>query len=229
MFRILVFFFSLYSIFGYSQTSLDEIDMQKIPQKKIRSFINQQKSNNIHRFCDVKPTFYIGQDESSYREVEKKYLIKENINKVWDTYRSTSPSISWNGKIISFGLLVSKGTDKVMYRNEKFAGVDTGQVVYVNLKLLGGIYNLAVAFEIVDIDLINREIIFSYIEGGKSRGEQLIQFIDTKEGYTEIIHRTFFKSDSKFRDKFLYPPFHIRAINEFHRNMIEVLFKNNTK
>jgi hypothetical protein len=85
------------------------------------------------------------------------------------------------------------------------------------------LYNLAVAFEIIAIDVLNREIIFSYVEGGKSQGEQSIQFIDTKDGYTEIIHSTLFKSDSKFRDKFLYPKFHIKAINEFHKNILRKL------
>jgi hypothetical protein len=227
--QYLVLFLLFISYAVYSQASLDLIDLQKIPQKKIRTYIDLQKSHNVHFFKDVKPTFTKGQDKSPYREVEKKYLIKERINKVWDIYCSTSPALSWNGKIISFGVLFSKGADNVMYRNESYAGADTGQVVYVNLKLLGGLYNLAVAFEIVDIDNVNKEIVFSYIEGGKSSGEQLIQFVDTKEGYTEIIHTTFFKSNSKFRDKFLYPPFHFKAIDEFHKNMLNVIFNDKAK
>jgi len=211
---------------GFSQASLDEIDLHRIPQKKIRNFIHHQKSLNIHAFADVRPTFTKDQDVSVYREVEKKYLIKENMHKVFESYRSTSPSVSWNGKMISFGLMFAKGSNKVLYSDEVFPGVDTGQVVYVNLRLLGGIYNLAVGFEIVDIDPDNKEIVYSYIEGGKSMGEQLLKFTDTKEGYTLLIHKTFFKSNSKFRDRFLYPPFHIKAIDEFHRNMLKVLFND---
>jgi hypothetical protein len=82
-----------------------------------------------------------------------------------------------------------------------------------------GLYNLAVGLQIIEIDSVNRTITYSYIKGGKSRGEQTIYFVPTKKGYTEIIHRTAFKGSSLFRDYYLYPWFHRIAINEFHRNM----------
>jgi hypothetical protein len=220
---LFLFAFSI-SFSVLAQSSLDEIDLHRIHQKKIRNFIDNQMSHNVHLLSDVKPTFYKGQDTNVYKEVVKKYLIKANINKVFDIYCSTSPSVSWNGHMISFGLMLNKKSNKVLYSDEAFSGVDTGQVVYVNLRMLGGIYNLAVAFEIVDINPASKQIIFSYVEGGKSQGEQLLQFVDTNDGQTLLIHKTFFKSNSKFRDKFLYPPFHIKAINEFHKNMLRVLF-----
>ena len=86
-----------------------------------------------------------------------------------------------------------------------------------------GIYNLAVALEITKIDEQNKTIVFSYVNGGKSKGEQILHFITTADGYTEIIHETLFRSDSKFRDKVLYPFFHNKAINEFHRNMLHAI------
>lgn len=220
---ILLLLFTI-NFHGFSQASLDEIDLHRIPQKKIRSFIDHQKKHNVHFLSDIKATFSKGQDTSEYREVEKKYLIKANINKVFDSYRTTSPSVSWNGHIISFGLMLNKGSNEVSYCDETFSGVDTGQVVYVNLRLLAGIYNLAVAFEIVDINPESKQIVFSYVEGGKSQGEQLLQFVDTEDGHTLLIHKTFFRSNSRFRDRFLYPPFHIKAIDEFHKNMLRVLF-----
>lgn len=226
--RLFLFLLCSFSfIAGFAQTSLDEIDLQRIHQRKIRDFIDRQKSQNIHLFSDVRPTFSKGQDTNSYREVEKKYLIKANINKVFESYRCTSPSISWNGHMISFGVMFSKETNQVLYSDENFAGVDTGQVVYVNLKMLGGFYNLAVAFEVVDINIDRKQIVFSYVEGGKSQGEQLLQFVDTEDGNTLLIHKTFFRSKSKFRDRFLYPPFHIKAIDEFHKNVLRVLFNGN--
>ena len=82
-----------------------------------------------------------------------------------------------------------------------------------------GLYNLAVGLEIIDIDPVNRSITFSYLKGGKSRGEQTIYFITSRKGFTEIIHQTAFKSNSYLRDRYLYPYFHRKAINEFHRNM----------
>ena len=82
-----------------------------------------------------------------------------------------------------------------------------------------GLYNLAVGLEIIDIDTTNKSITYSYIQGGKSRGKQTIFFFPAKNGFTEIIHQTAFKSDSYIRDRYLYPYFHRIAINEFHRNM----------
>jgi len=220
MYKLFILLLSAFSVFGFSQSRLDDIDLLKVPQKKIRHFIKNQENHNIHKFRDVKATYYAGQDTTQYQRVEKKYFIKENISKVWNCYKTTSPSESWKGKMISFGLLFDKSKNKVMYASDSFAGVDTGQVIYVNLKIMRGLYNLAVAFEIKAIDDINKAIIFCYVEGGKTSGEQLLQFVDTKNGYTEIIHSTLFRSDSRFRDKHLYRKFHLKAIDEFHRNIL---------
>ena len=54
---------------------------------------------------------------------------------------------------------------------------------------------------------------------GKARGLQKIQLVETPEGYTRIIHITYFRSNSRFRDKALYPHFHKKAITEFHNNI----------
>jgi hypothetical protein len=114
-----------------------------------------------------------------------------------------------------------------MYGNEHdFTRIDTGQVFYINLRILGGLYNLAVGLEIINIDPVNKSITYSYVKGGKSRGEQTIHFIPTIKGYTEIIHQTAFKSDSYLRDRYLYPYFHKIAINEFHRNMKKCVHKS---
>ena len=64
------------------------------------------------------------------------------------------------------------------------------------------------------------------MQGGKSQGKQTIFFFPTKNGFTEIIHQTAFKSDSFIRDRYLYPYFHRIAINEFHRNMKKSLHEN---
>ena len=64
-----------------------------------------------------------------------------------------------------------------------------------------------------------RFIHLSYIDGGKSTGDQIIQIEETPEGYTKVIHTSAFKSDSNFRDKYLYPHFHTKILNEYHRNM----------
>jgi hypothetical protein len=224
---------SLYLIIASSvcvaQNTLKKIDLTRIPQEKIRTLLTLQFSENSILQCNIlQPTYHKGQNLKGYHYLESAYMLKEIPEKVWKTYQATSPAESWNGSMVSFGLLISKSKNSIMYRDDKnFTGIDTGQVFYVNLKIMKGLYNLAVGLEIIDIDTFHRSITFSYIKGGKSRGEQTIFFIPTKKGYTEIIHQTAFKGDSYIRDRYLYPYFHRIAINEFHRNMKKFILLNN--
>ena len=197
------------------------IDLARIPQEKIRTLLQELiiESNQLPREI-LQPTYHKGQSLKGYHLLESAYFFHELPDKVWRTYQTTSPAESWKGSMISFGLLISKGENEVLYCDDKnFSAIDTGQVFYVNLRIMKGLYNLAVGLEIVDIDSVQRSITYSYLKGGKSRGEQTMYFIPTKNGNTEIIHQTAFKGDSYIRDHYLYPWFHRIAINEFHRNM----------
>jgi hypothetical protein len=218
---LLSFFFILLTEVCLPQNSLKGIDMNRIPQKKIRSLIKHQvEDNKILNFNQLQPTIHAGESLSGYHLLESVYRIKEDAKVVWNTYQITSPAESWNGRMVSFGLLISKCQNSILYRNDPyFSGIDTGQVFYINLKIMKGLYNLAVGIEIIKVDSVNKSIIFSYLKGGISQGEQMISFRSTSKGYTEIIHRTAFKSNSYFRDRYLYPYFHQIAINEFHKNM----------
>jgi hypothetical protein len=195
--------------------------MSRIPQKKIRNLIEHHcQDKNSAKFTQLQATAPKGHDFSGYHMLESSYLIKEDPETVWKAYQNTSPAKSWNGRMVSFGLLISNQKNTVLYRNDPyFTGIDTGQIFYVNLKIMKGLYNLAVGLEIIELDSINKSIRFSYLKGGKSSGEQMIYFIPTRKGFTEIIHTTAFKSDSYLRDRFLYPYFHQIAISEFHKNM----------
>ena len=116
-------------------------------------------------------TYHKGQDLKGYHMLESVYYLKELPEKVWKTYQNTSPAESWNGSMISFGLLLSKSKNTVMYNNDKYySGIDTGQVFYVNLRIMKGLYNLAVGLEIINIDSTHKSITFSYLKGGKSQG-----------------------------------------------------------
>jgi len=218
---IFTLFIVLGSAISFSQDSFESIDLSRIPQKKIRSLIERQCQDHDNvKFTQLQATAAKGNDFSGYHILESSYLIREDPEIVWKAYQSTSPSKSWNGRMVSFGLLISKRKNDILYCNDPgFSGIDTGQVFYVNLRILKGLYNLAVGLEIVEMDSSVRSITFSYLKGGKSSGEQMIYFIPTRKGYTQIVHKTTFKSDSYLRDRFLYPYFHQISINEFHKNM----------
>jgi len=214
--RISLFLFFLFiAVPTHAQDTLGNIDMKLIPQKSIRDLLQNQFSE-----IQLQPTVRKGQDLRGYHHLESIYRLREVPERVWKTYQVTSPAESWNGRMVSFGLMISKWENLIMYRNDQdFGGIDTGQIYYINLSIMQGLYNLAVGLEIIDIDTTNKSITFSYMQGGKSRGKQTIFFLPTKNGFTEIIHQTAFKSDSYIRDRYLYPYFHRIAINEFHRNM----------
>jgi hypothetical protein len=227
------FLISLFLFMGtlvaQSQNAAGRIDMNRIPQRKIRTLVNTQfNESNIQYFNEIRSTYQKGQDLKGYRMLESVYYLKELPEKVWKIYQNTSPAESWKGSMISFGLLLSKSKNTVMYNNDKYySGIDTGQVFYVNLRIMKGLYNLAVGLEIINIDSTRKSITFSYLKGGKSQGEQTIFFRPTKKGYTEIVHETAFKSGSFIRDRYLYPYFHKIAINEFHRNMKRCMNESN--
>lgn len=220
MFKLFLFIIIWICTFkSFAQLSLDKINFSKIGQKKIRQFINKQKHNHIVKFTDLKPSCNLNKDTVNFRKLEKKYLIKENIEKVWDVYTSENPAEIWNGKFVTFGLLYSMQANKLIYRGDKYSGLAPGHILYLNMKILKGLYNLALSFEITTISSLNKIIELSYVDCNKSRGIQLIKMAGTKEGYTTIIHTTYYKSNSKIRDRLLYPAFHRKAINEFHRNL----------
>jgi hypothetical protein len=202
----------------FSQATVDDIDFDLIQHQQIKNYINDQKADHVENIRDFTPSCSNLSDFSSYQHQEKDYIIKESLPIVWANYTQTNPAISWDGKLVSFGLLISKQTNNIFYPGDEVPGIDTGQIIFLNLKLLGGIYHLAMAFEIINEDPENGIVEFSYLEGNKTLGIQRLQFTPTGEGYTKIVHSSYYKSPSKLRDKILYPYFHKRLINEFHRN-----------
>lgn len=211
----------------YSQLTADDIDFSRIPQKKIREYMLQQVKSKHKKISDLHPSCNNCSDFPGIHSMKNMYLVKESPQKVWQTYLTANMSDVWNGKIISFGLLCSKWSDYILYKNsDDYCGLDTGQVFFINLRILKGLYNLPVGIQIDNIDEMNMKITFSYLEGGKSIGTQTITLVPADHGYTEVIHESSFKSSSHFRDKRLYPFYHTKVLNEFHRNIAKNITKD---
>ena len=165
-----------------------------------------------------------GIDESGFQFNEKTFFLKNKLAHVWDCYRNANPNKSWNGHFVRFELMISKFSNTVLYCNNSiFPVIDTGQVYFLNVRLLQGILNVPLAFEIINVDPGQRIIEFSYIEGNKSIGKQIIQFSEIADGRIRITHSSYFKSDSNLRDNLLYPYFHKKLVREFHRNMKQLV------
>jgi len=202
---------------------LDDIKLEQIHQRKIRKYIECQTDKGKHQFDEIHPSWNSGEDLSMYRRKEMTFYLKGNLKDIWHGYVSADPSKSWNCKRISLGLLLQKAPENIFYDKDSINGINTGQVYFLNLHLMLGLFNVPVAFEIIMVNTEKKIIAFSYLEGNKSKGVQQIKFTDVGDKRVKITHISYYKSDSQFRDKWIYPYFHKRIIKNFHRNMKKLL------
>lgn len=212
-----------FQIHAFGQLMLDDIKPELIKQKTVRKYIASQLDENKHLFTDIQPSWTSDIDLSLFSKNEMSFLLNGNFKDIWQGYMSENPSNSWNGRKVSFGVLLQKFPNNIFYNHDPISGINTGQVYFLNLKILKGICNVPVAFEIVTVDTTEKILEFSYIKGNKSSGMQQIKFLDFGNGNTQIMHTSYFKSDSHFRDKRLYPFFHKKIVRDFHRNMRHLL------
>lgn len=210
----------------YAQSSISSVDLSQIKQNKVRKFIEEQQNQQIEYFSDLEVSVHQDDDLSNFMNFEKIFTVKAQSDIVWDAYKYSCQTDVWDINRVSVGMLFSKKSQAVFYADQDFYGLEKGQIYYLNLKILNGFYNLPVVFEIINIDYENKLFEFSYLKGGKAQGKQTIRFIDSGDGNTRIIHSSFVKSRSKIRDKYLYPFFHNKIINEFHSNMRKLIAQN---
>lgn len=165
-------------------------------------------------------------DLEDYQKFEKTYHLKAGIEDVWYHYRYAPQTEIWDLSKITFGVIYTKENHEFIYGDGELYGLEEGNIYFMNLKVLRGIINLPVAFEITSVDPQSKTIEFSYLEGGKARGLQKIQLRELEDGSTSLIHSSCVKSASSLRDKYLYPYFHNKLLNEFHSNMAKIIDSN---
>ncbi|MCF6367026.1 MAG: hypothetical protein L3J35_12595 [Bacteroidales bacterium] len=216
----LLIFFLFSDNLSYSQSNIDSVDLTKVLQKRKKKFIKNKYLKNIVSFNELFPKCYNEKDSSKYTIQNDIYFIDENINTVWDQYKNISLKESYSGHLVKFGFLYSKPENKLIYVNDEYSGLKEGQIIFIRLDLLKGIKKLVVAYEVANVDDENKIIQFCYMNNGVSEGSQKIMLSEAENGQTKITHRTFFKSDSKFRDKRIYPGFHRRVVSELHHNLM---------
>jgi hypothetical protein len=196
------------------------INLKEIHQRKVRKYIVSRSIDQMTDFSTIRASWKKDIHESDFHVIEKTFYVDNKLSDVWYGYRHTSPLAMWSGRSVRFGLLISKSSNSVSYIDSyPFPEIDTGQVFFLNLRLIKGLFKIPVAFEIITIDREKQIMEFSYIDKNRSLGKQTLFFFDNGDGTTKIIHRSFFKSGSAFRDGLLYPYFHKRFVDEFHRNM----------
>lgn len=219
-YRIKILFILAFISFSFISQGLGKIDLKEVPHRSVRKYIRSRAIDKMTDFSAIHASWKKGTDESDFHVVEKILYMKRTCSDVWDSYRNANLPRSWNRHRIRLDLLIAKNSNSVIYpENSSFPAVDTGQIYFLDLKIMKGLINVPTAFEIINIDPKKQIMEFSYIEDNKSAGKQTIQFFDNGDGRTRIVHRSSFKSDSWFRDALLYPYFHRKIVNQFHRNM----------
>jgi hypothetical protein len=121
--------------------------------------------------------------------------------------------------MVSFGLMYSRSQHKIMYPGDPYHGIEAGQIIFLNLNLFANAIHLAVGHEITGVNEAEKTIKICYLQNGASTGTQLIQLKARGKDQTEVIHETWYRSGSVFRDKVLYPGFHAKGLTEFHNNV----------
>jgi hypothetical protein len=222
-------FICLSSLDTFGQRSDFTIEMERIPQQKIRDFIEKNYPLTEITFESFKPSVASDEPYLHLRKHTKSFRFRIDADQSWATYLQANPDYTWNGKKVSFGLMISKPNKEIIYKNGHFEGFQVGQICFIQIKVLRGHEKLAVAFEVIEINPTNKEIKFSYLEGGKSKGIQTIKISGTKKGFAKIDHITYYQSDSKFRDRFLYPYFHSKVLREYHGNMRKIAIEKTDK
>jgi len=201
---------------GQSNT---EINFNRIKQEKVRNLLVDHGIKSLHDLSKLKSICYDNSDSKHYFKHIKSFLFPTDINSVWNAYKTANPQESRNGSMVSFGMMYSRKRNEIMYPGDAYLGIEEGQILFFNLNLFANVVNMAVGHEITGVNDIEKTIKICYLQNGASTGTQLIQLKEIEKGQTEVIHETWYRSGSIFRDKLLYPGFHTKGLTEFHSNV----------
>ena len=224
--RLYLYFLSVFLLSGFQAwpagnipVPIDSVNFTRIQHKKVRKLITQQKHFGARTFDDIQPVWFNLSDSAFYNTFQKSQIINQEINTVWDNLIHQSPSDEFNGRIVSFGLLYSKKSNNLLYQNEAFDGIEVGQILFFNLRMLSGIKNIAVAMEVTRMDHVQKVVEYCYVDHGSTRGTQQFILTPLPGGKTEITQITRYKCKSRLRDRRLYSFFHERIVKEFLRSI----------
>jgi hypothetical protein len=195
------------------------IDLSKIRHKAVKKFIHSNGLLQLDDFAHIIHSCSTSTDTKKYNRHLKVFLFKENLERVWEAYKTIGPAKTCSGSLLGFGLQYSRNKHRITYHEDDHGEIETGQIIILNLRLLWNMISLAVGHEITEVNESEKYIKMCYLEGGASEGFQFIRLKELEDGGTEVAHETFYKSQSDFRDKRLYPFLHGQVISEFHKNV----------
>ncbi len=195
------------------------IDFSRIKYEKVKILLQSNGLRSLADLGNLKSFCFDPKDEKRYHKHTMSFSIDADVEVVWNAYKTISPQETRKRSMVSFGLMYSRKQNEVMYMDDAYNGLEPGQIIFLNLNLFANIINLAVGHEITGVNDTKKTIEICYLQNGASMGTQLIKLKDKGERSTEVIHETWYRSGSFFRDKILYPIFHEKGLTEFHENV----------
>ncbi|MBX2970108.1 MAG: hypothetical protein KF803_12120 [Cyclobacteriaceae bacterium] len=200
-------------------TTVDNINHDNIDWPKVKKFLADYGITHASDFAKLTSICYDPHDPSYLRHV-KTFEFNHDIHLVWDAYKNISPAHVWSGSMIRFGLQYARYNNSITYPNtQTHDGLQAGQVLILNLCILNGMINICVGHEVMEVNETEKLIRICYLENAASQGSQFIRLSKTGTNGTLVTHETFYKSNSWFRDRILYPGLHTKALKEFHGNV----------
>ncbi len=233
-FKSIKFIFTFLSLFYY-QLNYSQVDTYATVESNYSDYdllLNKEKDETNSNFTAKEKklkNFEISvNDKTEFEKFsfhEKYYTVNYPINLVWDAYGNTKPNECWSGPLTVYKNSTLNSSFH-NFKEENHPSFNEGCIYLVRLKLIP-LVKITVIFQLTKLDHSEKLIEMTYGMDNTSHGKQTIQFIADGDK-TLIKHTAYFKSKSKFRDKYLYPKFHVKYIDEFHENIQKKLIDSNT-
>lgn len=213
----------LMALAGQAQIRISEMNISQIKQKSIRNFIKNQIDSGLVYFEDFQSSVNAQTDTNKFDSNIHRFHLRQTPATTWNAYLTAHPAKVWNGKIVSFGFIYSPVNKLVIFPDDKYPGLETGQIFFIEMRVFWGLAKFPVCFMVTKIDKNQHSITFSYVSSGTSKGSQTISLVDDGKGETTTIHSSIHKTENVLRDKTLYPIYHLKAIKEVHQNIRNML------
>jgi hypothetical protein len=198
-----------------AQTQMSDINESHVNYRKDIELLNKV---GINCFSEIQSSVNDSSDLGAFYFHTATYTINAPIEQVWNTCIFGSPTNLWKGKTLNLSAIYCNNSNLLYYDEQQPDSLELNQVYFVNIRIMRR-FKITATLKTTNIDHAEKLIEFTYIEGNKSNGKQILRLVAISDNETKLIHDTFYKSDSKFRDKRLYPPFHQKAITDLHKKI----------
>lgn len=163
-------------------------------------------------------------DMSTFRTSVLSYTIQASPATVWEKYQKINPLAIWSNSRSRITAVHVPSTGRTLYREDLaggWTGFETGMKIFLDMSSLPlAVTNkpaMMVGLMITRIDAETRTVVFRYLEGTPSYGEQVFRFRQSESDpeITEVTHETWYRSYGRLVE-YIYPLYHKKMIDGMH-------------